>query len=41
MDFSVWGIMKDRVYSMKIRGLEHLKESTESEFEKPVHLEHL
>jgi hypothetical protein len=33
MDFSVWGIMKHRVYSVKIRDLEHLKERTESEFE--------
>jgi hypothetical protein len=33
MDFSVWGIMKDRVYSVKIRDLEHLKERIESEFE--------
>jgi hypothetical protein len=33
MDFTVWGIMKDRVYSVKIRDLEHLKERIDSEFE--------
>jgi hypothetical protein len=32
MDFSVWGIMKDRAYSVKIRDLEHLKEHIEAEF---------
>jgi hypothetical protein len=33
MDFSVWGIMKDRVYSVKIRDLEHLKQRIESQYE--------
>jgi hypothetical protein len=32
-DFSVSEIMKDRVYSVKIRDLEHLKERIESQFE--------
>jgi hypothetical protein len=33
MDFSVWGIMKCGVYSVKIRDLEPLKERINSESE--------
>uniref|UniRef100_A0A1B6L4Y9 DUF4817 domain-containing protein n=1 Tax=Graphocephala atropunctata TaxID=36148 RepID=A0A1B6L4Y9_9HEMI len=33
MDFSVWGILKNEVYSVKIRNVEHLKERIQSEFE--------
>lgn len=33
MDFSVWGILKNEVYSVKIRDVEHLKERIQSEFE--------
>ena len=34
MDFSVWGIMKDRVYSEKNWDLEHLKERITSDSDK-------
>jgi hypothetical protein len=33
MDFSVWGIIQNEVYSVKIRDVEHLKERIEWVFE--------
>ena len=32
-DFSMWGVLKDRVYKTKIRNLDHLKERIEEEFQ--------
>lgn len=34
MDFSIWGILKDKVYSEKPRDLNHLKQRINSEFDK-------